>query len=154
MGPPPSVPAATRTSAARCWATSQTSTGVIDGASAASRTESSATRAARKSFWRQNRTTPTLNRSPRSTLGTTRRMRYVKGLAAGSGTLGLLHEPPVAQPPPQVLEVYLGRIGAGQPLGRHEIHRGLDRSLFQSRAHPLVGFRDRAGARQQHVVGD
>ena len=73
IGPAAGSAWATLTSASRCGRISAAAT---PGASAFSRRSSRSTRTPRKSRWRQNRTTPTLNRSPRSTLGTTRRIAY------------------------------------------------------------------------------
>ena len=69
IGPASGSPAAMRSSPFRCWVTASTST---SGHSARARASSSAVRAWRKPFGRQNTTTPTLIRSPRSSAGTSR----------------------------------------------------------------------------------
>src|SRR3954453_15374772 len=74
----------------------RTSSGSRPGASAASRCSSMCARACRKSRWRQNTTTPTFMRSPRSTEGTKRNTVYWNsvGLDTRPRLLGLVHEDP------------------------------------------------------------
>ena len=89
IGPASGSPAAIRGIASR-WA--RTSAGSQSGASARRTAASSSTRAARNRRGREWSTIPALNRSPRSTRGTTRTMAYSNGLRRVAGTLGLLDE--------------------------------------------------------------
>src|SRR5581483_4711354 len=148
---PSGSPAATRTRASR-WA--RTSSAEASGASAASRRSSSPTLTPRNPSCRQNRTTPALKHSPRSTRGTTRRIAYENGLRRSACTIGLFDEDARRlQPQREILDVRARRV-ADEPVARDERRDPLERAAVELRCQSLVCRGDRAGARQQDVLCD